>query len=263
MPVVRGQLKGTQALLLAPASSVPTSRTIVSRRLADHVHGFLMWMQFARARAENTVRGYGEDVRMFVAFCDKSGIQNVDDVTFHHVEAFGAVLRGHLGQRESSVSRRYSALRQFFLYLERHDLVQKNPAKLALTMKRPVRRPPDYMTKEERDRILAALRPGRELPGRCYCMLALLLFYSGLREAEIVKLKVEDVQVADAKSAYLYVREGKGKKDRRVGRSRGMRSALMRHGGPAATQSPGGARLENGIRRGSRPKSMPPTPPRA
>ena len=93
-----------------------------------------------RARAENTVRGYGENVRMFVAFCEKSGITYVEQVTFHHVEAFGAVLRGHLGQKEASIARRYSALSQFFLNLERHDLVPKNPAKLALTMKMPPRK---------------------------------------------------------------------------------------------------------------------------
>jgi site-specific recombinase XerD len=182
-------------------------------------------MQFARARAENTVRAYGEDVRMFVAFCDRSGIQNVEDVTFHHVEAFGAVLRGHLGQQESSISRRYSALRMFFLYLERHDLVQKNPAKLALTMKRPVRKPPDYMTKEERNKILAVLRVRRDPPGRLYYTLALLLFYSGLREAEVVNLKVEDVHL-EAGHAYLYVHEGKGKKDRRVPIPPRLRDAL-------------------------------------
>lgn len=222
---MRAGIRGTQALLLAPSPSVPANRAIVSRRLADHVHGFLLWLEHALARSPNTVRGYGEDVRMFVAFCHRAGIEDVEQVTFHHVEAFGASLRAHLGQRETSISRRYSALRKFFLYLERHELVEKNPAALALTMKKPPRKPPDHMTKEERNKIVAALRPRRDLPGRCYYMLTLLLFYSGLRESEIVNLTVEDVHL-ESGHAYLYVREGKGKKDRKVPIPPRLRDAL-------------------------------------
>ena len=96
-----GPARGIDALLLAPLPSVPARRGLVSKRLADHIHGFLIWMANARARSENTVKAYGEDVRMFVAFCERAGITEAEDVTFHHVEAFGAVLRAHLGQRES------------------------------------------------------------------------------------------------------------------------------------------------------------------
>jgi site-specific recombinase XerD len=206
-------LKGVDALVLAPLPSVPATRGIMSKRLADHVHGFLLWMEFARARAANTVKSYGEDLRMFVAFCEKSGILYVDQVTFHHVEAFGAVLRAHLGLRETTIARRYSALRMFFLYLERHDLVPKNPAKLALTMKMPPMPPPNYMTKAERGKILRVLSGrGSRRGRRNYAMFA-LMFLSGLRVSEVCNLKVEDV---DLEGQTLYVRDGKGRKDRRV-----------------------------------------------
>lgn len=205
--------KGIAALLLAPTPSVPAARGLVSKRLADHVHGFLLWMQFARARAEATVKAYGEDVRMFVAFCEKSGVAYTEQVTFHHVEAFGAVLRGHLGQKETSVARRYAALRQFFLYLERHDLVAKNPAKLALPMKLPPKPPPNYMTQAERERILQALSQRESRRGRRDYALFALMFLSGLRESEVCQLTVADV---DLEGMSLYVRHGKGAKDRRV-----------------------------------------------
>jgi integrase/recombinase XerD len=46
--------------------------------------------------------------------------------------------------------------------------------------------------------------------------LSLFLFYSGLREEETVHLKVEDVHLEPAATAYLRVRDGKGSKDRLV-----------------------------------------------
>ena len=205
--------KGIEALLLAPTPSVPSVRSLVSRRLADHIHGFLLWMQHARARSENTVKAYGNDVRMFVAFCEKSGITDTEQVTFHRVEAFGAVQRAHLGLSEVTVARRRSALGQFFLYLERYDLVPKNPAKLAIGMKLPPRRPPDYMTREERERILAVLANRLSPRGRRNYALFALMFLTGLRVSEVCHLTVEDVAL-DA--AMLYVRNGKGRKDRRV-----------------------------------------------
>jgi integrase/recombinase XerD len=181
--------------------------------VADHIHGFLLWMQHARARSENTVRAYGDDVRMFVAFCEKSGITDTEQVTFHHVEAFGAVQRGHLGLSETTVARRRSALGQFFLYLERHDLVRKNPAKLAIGMKIPPRRPPEYMTQAERERILEVLSNRGSRRGRRNYALFALMFLSGLRVSEVCHLKVED---ADLEGQKIYVRAGKGRKDRRV-----------------------------------------------
>ena len=206
-------LRGTEALLLAPLPSVPATRRLMSKRLADHVHGFLLWLEHALARSPSTVRGYGEDVRMFVAFCNRSGLEYVDQVTFHHVEAFGAALRAHLGQQETSINRRYSALRKFFFYLERHDLVGKNPAKLALTMKTPPRKPPEYMTKTERNKILKVLSGRDSRRGRRNYAMFSLMFLAGLRESEVCHLTVADV---DREGRALYIRDGKGRKDRRV-----------------------------------------------
>ena len=211
---MRGQPpKGIEALLLAPTPSVPAARGLVSKRLADHVHGFLLWMQYARARSENTVKAYGEDLRMFVAFCEKSRRPAADQIDHNVVEAFGAVLRAHLGQKETSVARRYSALRMFFLYLERHGIVTKNPAKLALTMKMPPKPPPNFMTREERELVLHVFAQRESRIGRRDYALLALMYLAGLRESEVVQLTVADV---DLDGLSLYICHGKGAKDRRV-----------------------------------------------
>jgi site-specific recombinase XerD len=185
----------------------------MSKRLADNVPGFLLWLEHALARSPNTVKAYGEDLRMFVASCARAGIEYVDQVDVHVIEAFGASLRAHLAQRETSVARRYSALRKFFLYLQRHKLVDHNPAALALPMKMPPRKPPEYMTKAERNTILKVLSGRHSRRGkRNYAMFS-LMFLAGLRESEVCHLTVADV---DLEGRSLYVRDGKGRKDRRV-----------------------------------------------
>ena len=68
---------------------------------------------------------------------------------------------------------------------------------------------------EERERILETLAGRHDLKGRRNYALALFLFYSGLRESEVVNLRVDDVHL-DTEHPYLRVRDGKGQKDRTV-----------------------------------------------
>jgi len=207
-------LKGVDALMTVPLPRMPAPhRQPVSKRLADHVPAWLFWMEHARGRSANTIRAYGDDARMFLAFCDRLGIVYAEQVSHQVIEGFGSSLHAMFGQEESSVNRRTSALRSLFFYLEREGVVTKNPAKLAMLMKQPPRKPPEYMTKEERNRILEALRKRHSIIGRRNVALFATLFLAGLRESEVCQLTVKDV---DLEGRSLYIRHGKGAKDRRV-----------------------------------------------
>jgi site-specific recombinase XerD len=206
-------LRGVDALLAVPLPRTPAPhRQPVSKRLADHVPSWLFWMEHARGRSVNTIRAYRDDARMFVAFCERIDCPYAEQVTHQVVEAFSAALRARLGQQETSIARRRAALNSLFFYLEREGVVTKNPAKLAIGMKRPPRRPPNYMTKAERNKILAVLSVRDSPRGRRNYAMFSLMFLTGLRESEVCQLTVADV---DLDGASLYVR-GKGGKDRRV-----------------------------------------------
>jgi len=77
----------------------------------------------------------------------------------------------------------------------------------------PPRKPPEYMTQAERERILTVLSNRLSPRGRRNYALFALMFLTGLRVSEVCHLTVEDV---DLDAAMLYVREGKGRKDRRA-----------------------------------------------
>jgi integrase/recombinase XerD len=195
---------------------MPSSVAVRARRpLREHIAPWLFWTEHARGLAPNTILGYGLDAKMFAAFCDQIGIEYAEQVTYHIIEAFGASLKGPLGQQVSSVARRYSALKQLFRFLIREGVVTSNPVEQAIRMKLPPRKPPEHMPIEERERILETLAGRHDLKGRRNYALALFLFYSGLRESEVVNLRVDDVHL-DIEHPYLRVRDGKGQKDRTV-----------------------------------------------
>jgi integrase/recombinase XerD len=118
----------------------------------------------------------------------------------------------------------------------REGVVSANPVELAIRMKLPPRKPPEHMTMEERELILTTLGTRCDLAGQRHYTLSLFLFYSGLRAAETVNLKVEDVHLTPAEHAYLRVRDGKGSKDRLVPIVPRLRDALAVY---LATTRPG------------------------
>ncbi len=73
------------------------------------------WMEHARGCSANTIRAYGDDARMFLAFCDRLGIVYAEQVGHQVIEGFGSSLHALFGQKESSVNRRTAALRSLFL----------------------------------------------------------------------------------------------------------------------------------------------------
>ncbi len=206
--------KGVEALLAVPLPRMPTPhRQPVSKRLADHVPAWLFWLEHARGRNLNTVRSYGDAARMFLAFCDRLGIEDAGHVSHQVIEAFGGAQHAVMGRAASTINQRTSALRNLFTYLEREGVVTKNPAQLALLMKQPPRKPPAYITKPERDAILKVLQHRLSRRGRRNYALFATMFLAGLRESEVCHLQVGDVNL---ETMELYIRDGKGHKDRRV-----------------------------------------------
>ena len=139
----RSVLKGVDALMAVSLPRVPVPhRQPVPKRLADHIPSWLFWMEHVRGRSANTVRAYGDDARMFVAFSERVGCPYAEQVTHQVVEGFAGACRVGLGQKETTIARRRHALVSLFFYLEREGVVTKNPAKLAMGMKvRRARRP--------------------------------------------------------------------------------------------------------------------------
>jgi integrase/recombinase XerC len=170
-------------------------------------------MEHVRGRSSNTIRAYADDARMFVAFCERVGVPYAEQVTHQVVEGFAGACRVGLGQKETSIARRRHALESLFFYLEREGVVTKNPAKLAMGMKVPPRPPANYMTKAERNKILKILSGRDSWHGRRNYAMFSLMFLSGLRVSDVVHLTVADV---DLEGRSLYIRAGKGNKDRRV-----------------------------------------------
>ena len=125
-----------------------------------------------------------------------------DRLGLEHVRHYQAHLFTDRKLEPVSVAQQLSALRFFFLKtLKRPWMVEDMPAP-----KQPILLP-DILSREEVERLIQCA----DTPLHRVCIL--VLYATGVRREELVRLKVQDI---DSARMLIHVRQGKGKKDRRV-----------------------------------------------
>ena len=160
-----------------------------------------------------TVKTYNTEIQMFISFMvGKLGRSSLGDVTVEDVSFY----REHLlkAYAPATAAKKLAALRRFLAFAYMSGAARINPETLRFFAKSPkVGQDPSYnvLTEEELGRMLAAARAKSH---RDYVLLAVLAG-AGLREAEVVGLKIGDFRESGEDQVLLRV-VGKGTKLRAV-----------------------------------------------
>jgi integrase/recombinase XerC len=181
----------------------------------NEVGDFLDYLTFERNVSANTVSAYRDDLESFIGFLsndyltmarDKLELARVDHLAVRSYLA-------HLTRRKlarATVARHLSALRSFFKFLVRENVVEANPARTVSTPKREKHLPAVLQTS---DVALLLEQPdtSNTLGVRDLAWLE-LLYASGLRISELTGIDIDDVELR----ARLVKVRGKGSKERIV-----------------------------------------------
>jgi integrase/recombinase XerD len=150
-----------------------------------------------RKLAPRTQQSYIRTIRNFAVFLGRSP----DTASAEDIRRFQLHLAAH-GARPPILNHTVSALRFFFkVTLKRHDIIEHT------TFIRQPRKLPVVLSPEEVARLLDAA------PGLKYKAALSVAYGAGLRAAEVVALKISDI---DSKRMIIRVEQGKGGKDRNV-----------------------------------------------
>lgn len=183
------------------------------RELADK---YRSWM-IATRYAPDTIQGYGLDLVWFLRYLERNGIDRIADVTAETLENYSLWLRTlqntkHEDRKISMthVMHRLFSVKQFFGWLVKQMIVLVDPTENMELPRLPAQMPRTILTQKEAQRLMDA--PDLKSPvGYRDKALLEVLYSTGIRTAELLKLKVQDF---DEKNRTLFVREGKGGKDR-------------------------------------------------
>lgn len=187
---------------------------------------FLDWLA-ARRFSLHTIKNRRIELGYFIDWCEERGIQRPDDVTramleryrqhvFHYRRKSAGGKTTEAGQPLSfqSQAKRLVSVRVFFQWLARQHYLLYNPAS-ELELPRPEKRLPRHiLTVAEVEQIINAIDTGEPtgLGLRDRAMLE-TLYSTGMRRAELVNLRIDDV---DLDRGTVLIRQGKGAKDRMV-----------------------------------------------
>src|SRR5215216_255433 len=156
----------------------------------------------ARNYSRHTISNYAIDLRLFFAEADKP----LRQITWQEIDRF--VLHQHdQGLAATTINRRLNAIKRFFDYLvTEQEQLPINPIKPSHFLKqgRPL---PKKLTQEQIQRLFARIK------NRMDRAMFLLMLRCGLRVSEVAHLKVSHI---DWEQQALMVKQGKGRKDRRL-----------------------------------------------
>ncbi len=181
---------------------------------------YVNYLEAERNASPYTIRNYTTDLLDFFSFLRSQKIGSLHDVDKQVVRDYLSYLLGR-GFVKVSIARKLSAIRSFYRYLMREEIVTTSPVADTSSPKLD-KRLPDFLSQKEVLELLNA--PDLSTPqGQRDLALLELLYASGLRVSELVNLDIDKVNL-DANEIRVW---GKGSRERMVLMGRPAAAALV------------------------------------
>ncbi|MCP4681020.1 MAG: tyrosine recombinase XerC [Desulfobacterales bacterium] len=190
---------------------------------------FIEYLQDQKGYSQHTVRNYESDLRQFLKFLaerknsatDKRDVLEVKSVDSMVIREYLGSLYGRL--RRSTISRKFSAVRSFFLFLEKRGLNEGNPA-ADISAPKLEKYLPNYLPVDDVFRLLKRPDKGKWLVLRDLAILE-MLYSCGIRVSELVTLNISSIDFDERLLKVI----GKGDKERLIPVGRKALSALGKY----------------------------------
>jgi len=175
----------------------------------DHlIDSFLDSLYIEKGLSNNTVSSYKNDIKSFFLWLDENSFNplniNASDANNYVSKLFGD------GLKSSSVNRKISAIKSFYIFLQKKKIIMKSPI-ADIVMPKQEKYLPVSMSEEEVERLLNSPDSNIQIERRDKAMIE-VLYATGIRISELTNLKLTDL---DINRSVLKV-FGKGSKERLV-----------------------------------------------
>jgi len=184
--------------------------------LHDLVDTFIKYLREQKVYSRHTVRNYHVDLRQFSEFLITRKALEEGKNTDLEVESIDPLsIREYLGSlhgrlRRSTIARKLSAVRSFFVFLERNGLSKGNPAVDIATPKLE-KYLPSYLSVDDVFRLLERPEQAKPLGLRDLAILE-VLYSCGIRASELEALNLSNIDFDERLVKVI----GKGNKERIV-----------------------------------------------
>lgn len=174
-----------------------------------YIPSFINYIKVEKNFSDKTEITYRRAISDFLEYFEEFyGTQpNIKEITTEELKPFLGWLHDR-GLKKSSIKLKASAIKSFFKFLRKKNIIQNNPAKSLLTPKKE-KKLPSYLTFNETQKLFDDALRNAPIPT---IALFELLYSCGLRISEALNLKIGDIDFARNQVKVL----GKGNKERIV-----------------------------------------------
>ncbi|WP_350344942.1 tyrosine recombinase XerC [Proteinivorax tanatarense] len=168
---------------------------------------FLQSLKVEKNYSDHTLRSYESDLRSYCEFVFKDS-NNITLLENHLIiRKYLAVLQKN-GYSRRSISRKLSAIRSFYKFLHKHEIIEKNPVSRIYTPKQE-KKLPSFLAIEAIESLIESPDISTFLGLRDRAMME-TLYSSGIRVAELVSINTDDLQLGRGLIKVI----GKGRRER-------------------------------------------------
>ena len=174
------------------------------------IEKFLLYLKLEKNASQHTIHNYQRDILQFVEFVSNQGAGEIlfIDITPLIIRSYLAFLKSEQ-YAKATIMRRIAALRSFFRFLCRENILKENPCKAVRTPKLDKRLPVFLDINEIRELITL---PDNSLLGIRDKAVLEMLYATGIRVSELTGIMLTDIDFAGR----AIVVSGKGAKQRIV-----------------------------------------------
>jgi len=185
---------------------------------------FLDYLKFQKRYSQHTILSYQTDLVAFFDFIQLNfGNTEIPDIKASFIRTWLANLKEQ-GMEAKSINRKISALKSFFKYQLKEEILAVSPMATIISPKIS-KRLPQFVEKADMTTLFAYVEFPDNWQGKTDRILLQLLYNTGIRQAELVSLK--ESQIDGYKKSIKVL--GKGNKERIIPVSEGLLAILMEY----------------------------------
>ncbi len=158
------------------------------------VSQFISYLALEKNYSVHTVKAYETDIREFADFCrTEFDLDTIDAVPYTIIRNWVVFLsKGEINNR--SINRKIASLKAYYKFLQKTGVLEINPLAKhkALKTSKKVEVP---FSEVEMERVLSAIAYTDDFEGKRDQLLIHVLYASGMRRAELILLKMTDVNL--------------------------------------------------------------------
>jgi len=190
----------------------------------QHIQPFLNYLKFQKRYSQHTIISYQGDLLSFFDYLSvQYEVHKTEDVQSTFVRSWLAELKSG-GLTGKSINRKISSLKSFFKFNLKQGIITVTPMATIISPK-VNKRLPQYVDKKDMDTLFDHVEFPDSWRGKTERFLLQILYNTGIRQAELIGLKDNQVDMHNSAIKVL----GKGSKERIIPVSNGLMREIIEY----------------------------------